>query len=43
MRRSLRLNFLTGDDHEMDHPLARGLEAIARGYGVRFPRDLDNL
>jgi hypothetical protein len=24
-------------------PLARGLEAIARGYSIRFPDDLENL
>lgn len=25
------------------HPLGRGLEAIATGYGLRFPDDLENL
>jgi hypothetical protein len=24
-------------------PIARGLEAIASGYGLRFPDDLENL
>ena len=27
----------------MDYPLACGLEAIASGYGLRFPQDLENL
>ncbi len=26
-----------------DDPLGRGLEAIATGYGLRFPEDLENL
>lgn len=27
----------------MDYPLTCGLEAIASGYGLRFPQDLENL
>lgn len=30
------------EDIDLD-PLARGLEAIARGYSLRFPDDLENL
>ena len=31
-----------GEDIDKD-PLARGLEAIVSGYGLRFPHDLENL
>jgi hypothetical protein len=41
LRRGM-LVLLTEADRDLD-PIARGLEAIAVGYSLRFPDDLENL